>query len=97
MEVTKIMEIGDIFSVSGGCTVLAGSELPNEELSMDFLSEIKNKKVYVKYKDGLSLFSLNVLEVSFTSSIAGRKNIFIKVDDTIDFINDIKGAYVYIE
>ncbi len=51
---TKIMEIGDIFSVSGGCTVLAGSELPNEELSMDFLSEIKNKKVYVKSKDGLT-------------------------------------------
>lgn len=91
------MKISDIFIADDGSAVLAGCDSTLDNLDVSLIRQRVGASVIAKAPNSGELRVLKVVALDASSSLVGKKNVFLKVAAVPGEVQDLKDAELFTE
>ena len=96
-DVRILMTVADVFSASDGRIVIAGADHQMDNFNKEDLEAAIGSFVVVENQGAHASKRLSVVSVDVSESLAGRKNLFLKLDFPFSGGEGFKGARASVE
>lgn len=93
----KLMTVADVFSADDGKTVVAGADHQLDNLSREEFEAVIGSFVMIEHPETQLSGSFSIAGIEISESLAGRKNVFLKLDLPFSGAAAFLGATVLIK